>query len=97
LVFGFVIKDMTCVRYWRQNRYKRSIVEAMIGYRANYETSRDQFTASFSQEYTKFFDKTFEEINKNPAEKINKMLMRNKFSVESLIDKALDDKKKDKN
>jgi len=69
----------------------------MIGYRANYETSRDQFTASFSQEYTKFFDKTFEEINKNPAEKINKMLMRNKFSVESLIDKALDDKKKDKN
>lgn len=78
-------------------RYKRSIVEAMIGYRANYETSRDQFTPSFAQEYTKFFDKTFEEINKNPAEKINKMLMKNKFSVEALIDKALDDKKKDKN
>ncbi len=78
-------------------KYKCSIVEAMIGYRANYETSRDQFTESFTQEYTKFFDKTFEEINKNPAEKINKMLMKNKFSVEALIDKALDDKKKDKN
>ena len=78
-------------------KYKCSIVEAMIGYRAKYETSRDQFNESFTQEYTKFFDKTFEEINKNPAEKINKMLMKNKFSVESLIDKALDDKKKDKN
>jgi len=78
-------------------KYKCSIVEAMIGYRENYETSRDQFKESFTQEYTKFFDKTFEEINKNPAEKINKMLMKNKFSVESLIDKALDDKKKDKN
>lgn len=78
-------------------KYKCSIVEAMIGYRAKYETSRDQFNESFTQEYTKFFDKTFEEINKNPAEKINKMLMKNKFSVEALIDKALDDKKKDKN
>lgn len=79
-------------------RYKRSIVEAMIGYRANYETSdKNQFTDTFSKEYTKFFDKTFEEINKNPAEKINKMLMKNKFSIEALIDKALDSKKKDEN
>ena len=79
-------------------RYKRSIVEAMIGYRANYETSdKNQFTETFSKEYTKFFDKTFEEINKNPAEKINKMLMKNKFSIEALIDKALDSKKKDEN
>lgn len=75
-------------------RYKRSIVEAMIGYRANYETSEgSQFTSSFAQEYTKFFDKTFEEINKNPAEKINKMLMKNKFLVEALVDKALDSRR----
>lgn len=65
-------------------RYKRSIIEAMIGYRARYETSSDQFKESFIKEYAVFFNKTFDEINKNPAEKINKVLMNNKFSVKEL-------------
>ena len=59
-------------------RYKCSIVEAMIGYRAKYNLELND------DGYKAFFDKTFKEINKNPADKINKMLMKNNFSVKNL-------------
>ena len=72
-------------------RYKQSICEAMIGYREKYETNQGYFSKEFAEEYAMFFQKTFTEINKNPAEKINKMLMKNSSSLKeitSLIEKA---------
>ena len=50
-----------------------------------------------SQEYSKFFEKTFEEINKNPADKINKMLMKNNFSIKDLKAIIKDDKSRGAN
>ena len=78
-------------------RYKRSIVEAMIGYRARYETNQENIKEFLSQEYSKFFEKTFEEINKNPADKINKMLMKNNFSIKDLKAIIKDDKSRGAN
>ncbi len=78
-------------------RYKRSIVEAMIGYRARYKTNEENIQQFLSQEYSKFFEKTFEEINKNPADKINKMLMKNNFSIKDLKAIIKDDKSRGAN
>ena len=77
-------------------RYKQSVCEAMIGYRAKYETNEGKFADQLPKEYGMFFEKTFEEINKNPAEKINKMLMNTQGSdkkIENIIEKVLKYKK----
>lgn len=65
-------------------RYKQSICEAMIGYRARYENNDGGFSENLAKEYAMFFEKTFDEINKNPAEKINKMLMKNNLSIKEI-------------
>ena len=65
-------------------RYKQSICEAMIGYRARYENNEGGFSEALAKEYAMFFEKTFDEINKNPAEKINKMLMKNNLSAKEV-------------
>ena len=62
--------------------HKRAVVEAMIGYRAKYEGNTGDFTDEFKREYTKFFDKTFEEINRNPADKLREMNDKDSFSLE---------------
>ena len=56
----------------------------MIGYRARYENNEGGFSANLAKEYSMFFEKTFDEINKNPAEKINKMLMKNNLSIKEI-------------
>ena len=66
-------------------RYKQSICEAMIGYRARYENNEGGFSENLAKEYAMFFQKTFDEINKNPAEKINKMLMKNNLSAKEIL------------
>lgn len=66
-------------------RYKQSICEAMIGYRARYENNEGGFSENLAKEYAMFFEKTFDEINKNPAEKINKMLMKNNLSAKEIL------------
>ena len=66
-------------------RYKQSICEAMIGYRARYENNEGGFSENLAKEYAMFFEKTFDEINKNPAEKINKMLMKNNLSAKDIL------------
>ena len=66
-------------------RYKQSICEAMIGYRARYENNEGGFSENLAKEYAMFFEKTFDEINKNPAEKINKMLMKNNLSAKEIF------------
>jgi hypothetical protein len=65
-------------------KHKQSVVEAMIGYRAEYESKIDE-DENYKKESYQFFEKTFEEINKNPAEKINKMMMKSSRDLSKLI------------
>ncbi len=67
-------------------RHKKAVIEAMLGYRAQYQSSQDQFSDGFKREYEKFFDATFAEINRNPADKINKMIKENNFKIEDIKD-----------
>jgi hypothetical protein len=67
-------------------RHKKAVVEAMLGYRATYQSSNDQFSDGFKREYEKFFNATFAEINRNPADKINKMIKENNFKIEDIKD-----------
>jgi hypothetical protein len=65
-------------------RHKKCVVKAMIGYRAKYQTSQDQFYDSFKKEYGQFFDKTFTEINNNPSDKVHKLHSRKFNSIKDL-------------
>lgn len=56
----------------------------MLGYRAQYQSSQDQFSDGFKKEYEKFFDATFAEIHRNPADKINKMVKGNNLKLKDL-------------
>ncbi len=58
----------------------------MIGYRAKYQTSQDQFYDSFKKEYGQFFDKTFREINHNPSDKVHKLHFKRSNSLKDLKD-----------
>lgn len=54
-------------------------------YKVIYENNEGGFSEVLAKEYAMFFEKTFDEINKNPAEKINKMLMKNNLSSKEIL------------
>ena len=59
------------------------IQNTKVNYR--YENNEGGFIENLAKEYAMFFEKTFDEINKNPAEKINKMLMKNNLSAKEIL------------
>ena len=59
------------------------IQNTKVNYR--YENNEGGFSENLAKEYAMFFEKTFDEINKNPAEKINKMLMKNNLSAKEIL------------
>jgi hypothetical protein len=68
----------------------------MIGYRAEYKTkinSTDDKYTNYKKESYQFFEKTFEEINKNPAEKINKMMMKSVRDLPKLVEATKNNEK----
>lgn len=67
-------------------RHKKCVIEAMIGYRAKYQTSQEQFSDSFKKEYEQFFEKTFREINQNPSDKVHKLYSGKSNSLKDFKD-----------